>query len=166
MAERVFTQVFGVVGAIIEREGKFLLVKEHHPGHSADGKWNQPAGWIDVGEHPIDAVVREVREETGLQFTPTHLLGVYSLVKRNEGRIDAHQEPRHSIKLIFISTHAGTSGNFSNDEISETKWFSPEEIYAMDGAKLRDSDIKREVRDYLSGVRYPLEIVTHTMQGR
>src|SRR3989344_5317534 len=121
MAERVFTQVFGVVGAIIERDGKFLLVKEHHPGHSAHGKWNQPAGWIDVGEHPIDAVVREIREETGLLFTPTHLVGLYSLVKRNERIANAPQETRHPLKLIFVGTTKGESQAFSNDEISETK---------------------------------------------
>src|SRR3989344_3397615 len=102
MAQRVFTQVFGVVGAIIEKDGKFLLAKEQYLGHRAHGKWNQPAGWVDVGEHPMDAVVREVQEETGLAFTPTHLLGVYSLVKRNEGRINAPKETRHPLKLIFI----------------------------------------------------------------
>lgn len=164
MANRVFTQVFGVVGAIIEQEGKFLLVREHHPGHSAHGKWNQPAGWIDVGEHPIDAAVREVREETGLRFTPTHLLGLYSLVKRHEVYTGEPQETRHPLKLIFIGIHTGISEKFSNDEISETKWFLPEDIYAMDEKILRDTDIKKEVRNYLSGIRYPLELITHTVQ--
>ena len=68
MAERVFTQVFGVVGAIIEKEGKILLVKE--AGTHDKGKWNQPAGWIDVGEDPIEMVKRELKEETGLDFNP------------------------------------------------------------------------------------------------
>ncbi|PIQ68875.1 MAG: hypothetical protein COV91_01870 [Candidatus Taylorbacteria bacterium CG11_big_fil_rev_8_21_14_0_20_46_11] len=63
--KRVFTQVFGVVGAILEKEGKFLLVRENNPPHPDHGKWNQPAGWVDVGENPITAVSREVREETG-----------------------------------------------------------------------------------------------------
>ncbi|HBV01228.1 MAG TPA: hypothetical protein DEF00_02400 [Candidatus Taylorbacteria bacterium] len=161
---RVFTQVFGVVGAIIERDSKFLLVKEHHPGHSAHGKWNQPAGWIDVGENPIDAVIREVREETGLRFTPTHLLGLYSLVKRCEVYTGEPSQTRHPLKLIFIGTILGRSEGFANDEISETKWFLPEDIYAMDEKTLRDTDIKTEIRDYLSGVRYPLKIITHTVQ--
>jgi 8-oxo-dGTP pyrophosphatase MutT (NUDIX family) len=163
---RVFTQTFGVVGAIIEQNGKFLLVRENHPGYFNHGKWNQPAGWIVVSEHPIDAVVREVREETGLQFTPTHLLGVYSLVKRNEGCPDNPQEIHHPLKLIFVGTHTGTSEKFSNDEISETKWFSPEEIYAMDKTMLRDIDIKKEVQDFIARVRYPLEIITHTLQEK
>jgi len=162
--ERVFTQVFAVAGAIIERDGKFLLVKEHHPGHRAHGRWNQPAGWIDVGERPADAVVREVREETGLLFTPTHLLGIYSLVKENEGRVDTPRVRRHPLTLIFFGTASGDAEGFLMNEISETKWFSPEEIYAMNGTMLRDMDIKKEIRDYLSGKRYSLDIISHTTQ--
>lgn len=159
--ERVFTQVFGVVGAAIECGGKFLLVKENfgedHPDH---GKWNQPAGWIEVGENPVDAVRREVREETGYDFTPTHLLGVYSLVKPNKPR------PRvtsHPLKIIFLGTISAAQKELS-DDVSETRWFTPEEIYAMGTNTLRDVDIKTEVRDYLAGKRYPLELLTHTVQ--
>src|SRR3989344_1416807 len=166
MAERVFTQVFGVVGAIIERDGKFLLVKEHHPGHSSHGKWSQPAGWIDVGEDPVAAVAREVKEETGLLFTPTHLLGLYSLVTRHERVLSAPMETRHALKLIFTGNVTGTPNTFSTDEIAETKWFSSEEVYAMDSTMLRDTDIKAEIRDYIAGTRYPLTLITHTVQEK
>lgn len=56
MAQRVFTQTFGVVGAIIEKNGKILLVKETKKG--CKGKWSYPAGWIDIGENVIDAAKR------------------------------------------------------------------------------------------------------------
>ena len=46
--QRVFTQTFGVVGALLVRDGKILLVKE--AGKMDNGKWNQPAGWPEVGE--------------------------------------------------------------------------------------------------------------------
>ena len=163
--KRVLTQVFGAVGAVIERDGKFLLVKEHMPKHPDHGKWNQPAGWIDVGENPLDAVAREVREETGLTFTPTHILGLYSLVqKNNAGKFGEGSIP-HPLKVIFL----GTVGRmrvaaFDTGEVSENRWFTPEEINAMDSNVLRDIDIKKEVRDYLAGVRYPLELITHTVQ--
>ncbi len=165
MHQRVLTQVFGVVGAVIERDGKFLLVKEHMPKHPDHGKWNQPAGWIDVGENPIDAVAREVREETGLTFTPMHILGLYSLVqKNNAGKFGEGSMP-HSLKIIFVGEAQEMPGaTFNPKEIDEIHWFTSEEIEAMDGKILRDMDIKKEVRDYLAGVRYPLELLTHTVQ--
>ena len=78
MVERVLTQTFAVVGAIIEKDEKILLVKE--AGTRDKGKWNQPAGWIEVGQNPLVAVVKEVKEETGLDFEPTGLIGIYSTV--------------------------------------------------------------------------------------
>ena len=80
---RVFSQTFGVVGGLLEKDGKFLLVKESKRKGPDDGKWSQPAGWIDVGEDPVAAGKREVEEETGVEFTPTAILGVYSLVRED-----------------------------------------------------------------------------------
>lgn len=153
--KRVFTQTFGVVGAIIERNGKILLVKEAK--ETARGKWSHPAGWIDVGENPIDAAKREAKEETGLDFAPTHILGVYSLAKYNANI--AH----HSIKIIFIGTISNEKTGELAEDVSETKWFEPEEIYQMDASVLRDLDIKKMVKDYFSGQRFPLDLLTHTI---
>ncbi len=165
IAKRVFTQVFGVVGAILERDGKFLLVQENNPPHPDHGKWNQPAGWIDVGENPVAAVAREVKEETGLNFTPTHILGVYSRVRRDLAGKFGEQTLPHPLKIIFSGTiGASSSGHFDTEEISENRWFTPEEINAMDKSTLRDMDIKNEIQAYLSGTRYPLSLITHTVQ--
>ena len=155
MAQRVFTQTFGVAGAIIEKDGKILLVKEAK--EIAKGKWNQPAGWIDVGENPIDAAKREVSEETGFDFTPDSILGIYSKVKK-EGE-DIH----HPIKIIFLGKISDEKIRELEDDISETKWFTPEEIENMDADTLRDLDIKKMVKDYFSGKRYPLDLITHTV---
>lgn len=164
-AKRVFTQVFGAVGAILERDGKFLLVQENNPPHPDHGKWNQPAGWIDVGENPVTAVAREVKEETGLDFTPTHILGLFSLVRKDQAdKFGAGSLP-HPIKIIFAGTvGASSSGHFDAGEISKNHWFTPEEINAMDKTTLRDMDIKSEIQAYLSGIRYPLSLITRTVQ--
>ena len=58
--QKCFTQPFVVVGAIIENNGKILLVKEAKK--IARGLWNQPAGWLDQGEDMVEAVKREVKE--------------------------------------------------------------------------------------------------------
>ncbi len=154
MAKRVFTQTFGVAGAIIEKDGKIVLVQENIKGED-NGKWNQPAGWIEVGEHPLDAVKKEVREETGSDFKPSGIIGIYSLFRNDLDPV------RHAIKIVFRGEIVG-EGERDKDEISEVKLFTPEEIYQMPPEQLRDLDIKDEVRDYLAGKNYPLDIIKHT----
>ena len=62
------------VAAIIERDGRYLLVEEHTP----EGlRLNNPAGHLDPGESPEQGVVREALEETARPFKPAALLGVY-----------------------------------------------------------------------------------------
>jgi phosphatase NudJ len=160
MSERVFTQTFGVVGAILEKDGKILLVKETS-GLDKD-KWSHPAGWIDIGEHPVEAMKREVLEESGYEFEPTHLLGVYSLVRKDaEPKIGAVP---HAIKLIFKGKLLNDTPHPLEDDVTETKWFIPEEIYAMDGNTLRDEDIKQMVRDYFAVQELSLKAIKHTIQ--
>ena len=60
-----------VAGIIHNEEGRVLLVRTTHEA------WNLPAGAIDPGETPREAVVREVREETGLEVRPTRLIDVF-----------------------------------------------------------------------------------------
>ncbi len=153
MAQRVTTQTFAVAGAILEKDGKFLLIKEADAGVDT-GKWNQPAGWIEVGEDPLESVVREVKEETGYDFVPTNILGIYSLFRK--------ELSKHGIKIIYIGTIGETQAALAEDS-SETKWFTPHEIYAMGPEVLRDLDIKQEVKDFLDGKKYPLGLLTHTI---
>ena len=49
------------------------------------------------------------------------------------------------------------------EDVSETNWFTPEEIEKMDSKKLRDLDIKQMVKDYFAGKKYPLKLLTHTI---
>jgi len=161
MAKRVFTQTFGVAGAIIEKDGKFLLVKESQKKHFDAGKWNHPAGWIEVGENPIEAVKKEVEEETGYTFTPTHVLGIYSLVR--EDVLEITGEVHHPIKIIFLGTISKDRKKDLADDVSGMQWFTPEEIQKMNQNTLRDLDIKKMIKDYSSGKRYPLEIIGHTI---
>ena len=68
------------VAAIVEHEGRFLLVEEQTP----DGiRLNQPAGHLDPGESLITAVIRETLEETARTLTPSALLGVYMARSRS-----------------------------------------------------------------------------------
>ncbi|MDP3741217.1 MAG: NUDIX domain-containing protein [bacterium] len=161
MAERVFTQTFGVVAAVLEKDGKILLVKE--ASGDDKGKWNMPAGWIDVGQNPIDMATIEVKEETGLDFEPTGLIGVFSFIKTYPDNSDG-KRLKHPIVLVFRGNILGGELIKQNEEIAETRWFSPDEINEMDSTKLRDMNIKQRIEDYFAGRNFPLDIIRHTVQ--
>ncbi|MBI4135666.1 NUDIX domain-containing protein [Candidatus Uhrbacteria bacterium] len=147
---------FVVVGVIIEKEGKILLVQEAEKDR---GQWNQPAGWLDKFEDPVAAAKREGEEETGLALQITDFLGVYSFVKDKQTTDDGIN--RHVVKLIFVAKLLGGNAVTLPGEIMSQQWFTPEEIEKMGPDKLRDADIKDEVRDYFLGKRFPLKIVHH-----
>ncbi len=75
--ERDSTRAIGVrpsaSAVIFDRRGRLLLQQR-----SDGGQWGLPGGSVEIGESVADAVVREVREETGLVVTPKRLVGVYS----------------------------------------------------------------------------------------
>ena len=69
----------------------------------------------------------------------------------------------HGVKIVFLGKY--TDGSKAKDS-SAIAWFTPEEIDAMDAKTLRDIDIKDIVKDYLSGTRFPLSILHHTVVKR
>jgi mutator protein MutT len=77
------------VGAIAINEGKILLEKrKNEPGK---GKWSVPGGIVDLGEDLEQAVVREVKEETGLEVDAPQLIDVVSDVSLDEnGKVKYH----------------------------------------------------------------------------
>ena len=148
------------VGAIIFRKENneiyYLLL--HYPAmNRKGGHWDFPKGHVEESETEEQTLRREVKEETGFDFTPENILGVYSLTGLEGGIV------LHAVKIIFLGDISKEQGKFFENEISETKWFSPEEIEAMDGKTLRDLDIKIMVKDYFAGKKYPLELLTHTI---
>ena len=142
------------VAAVIEQEGRFLLVEEH----TADGlRLNNPAGHLDPGESLLQAVVREVLEETARAFTPTHLIGTY-LARLQRDRTG---EDITYLRFAFAGHAEGPDPQRQLDTgIIRAVWLSPDEIRATAG-RHRSPLILRCVEDHLAGKRYPLEIITH-----
>jgi phosphatase NudJ len=140
------------VAAVVEREGRFLLVEEH----TADGlRLNNPAGHLEANESLLQAVVREVLEETARVFTPSHLVGVYlARLPRSDG------EDISYLRFAFAgSVGEPEPGRALDAPIVRTLWLTPTEIEAS-RARHRSPLLWRCVQDHLAGRRYPLELLT------
>ncbi len=80
-----FKKQIEVVGCFVENSGEFLLL-HRQPQKVNGGKWGKPAGKIDAGETPSQAMVRELFEETGMQIPESDLSYFDSIFVRHEGR--------------------------------------------------------------------------------
>lgn len=137
------------VAAIIERDGRFLLVEERIRGRLV---FNQPAGHLEDGESLLQAVVRETLEETAWTFTPTALVGVY-----------LWRSPRAHTTLRFAFT--GTVNGFDaqrrlDPPVQATHWLTQTEIHQRHG-QLRTELVTRCIDDFLRGRRLPLAAVAN-----
>jgi 8-oxo-dGTP pyrophosphatase MutT (NUDIX family) len=140
------------VAAITERDGRYLLVEEQ----TADGlRLNNPAGHLDRGETPLQAVVREALEETGCSFTPTDLVGVY---------LSRHQRPASGEDITYLRfAFAGAvsepaPGWLLDHGIVRVLWLTPAEVRAS-VHRHRSPLVLSCIEDHLAGRRYPLELL-------
>ncbi len=116
------------VAAIIEQEGRFLLVEEHTP---VGLRLNNPAGHLDEGESLVEACAREALEETMHAFTPTHLLGVYLSRFQRQATADQAAEDITYLRFAFLgSLGALQAGRCLDTGIVRTLWQSPDELRA------------------------------------
>jgi 8-oxo-dGTP pyrophosphatase MutT (NUDIX family) len=138
------------VAAVVERDGKFLLVEEE----TDDGlRYNQPAGHLECRESLVDAAIRETLEETACSFVPQYLVGVYNW--RNEAKDVTY------LRFAFGGEITGHDPARALDTgIVAARWLSLDEIRAL-APRHRSPLILRCIEDWLAGKRYPLELVTH-----
>jgi 8-oxo-dGTP pyrophosphatase MutT (NUDIX family) len=135
------------VAAIIEREGRFLFVEEPDKVTGLP-VINQPAGHVDPGESPLEAVRREVREETGLDFSPEAIVGLYPLKAANG--LDY-------FRICFRGTvPEGQEALPQDADILRCRWFTRDELSK---AALRSGWVLRCLDDALAGRSFPLDLV-------
>jgi len=144
------------VAAIVERDGRFLVVEEHT---AAGLRLNQPAGHLEAGETLLEAVVRETLEETAHPFTPEALVGMYM----------THFERPDSEGVTYLRfTYCGTGGGREatralDPDIVRTLWMSADELRACP-ERHRTPLVMQCIDDYLAGRRFPLDFVhTHSV---
>jgi len=138
------------VAAIAEREGRFLVVEENSNGRIVI---NQPAGHLEKNETLIEAVRREVLEETAWQFNPESIVGLYM-----------HTNLREDITYLRVCFSGTCERHFPenplDDGIVRALWMTREELEASQ-ERMRSKMVLRCIHDYQSGKRFPLDILNH-----
>jgi 8-oxo-dGTP pyrophosphatase MutT (NUDIX family) len=142
------------VAAIIERDGRFLLVEEE----TSDGvRINQPAGHLDPNESLVQAVIRETLEESAHDFTPTALVGTY-MSRYLSARTG--QEVTY-LRFAFTGQLGSAHDRPLDHGILRTVWMTRDELAACE-EKHRSPLVLKCVDDYLQGQRAPLSLLyTH-----
>ncbi len=136
------------VAAVIEHERRFLLVKEKIAGKHV---YNQPAGHLEEGETLVEAVTREVLEETACHFEPHALVA-----------IQLWRHPHNGITFLRFGfcgqiTHHDPTRPLDPDIVA-TGWFERHEIDTMRN-QLRSPLVWESIVAYESGHRIPLDIL-------
>ncbi len=139
MAQEPF-KIIPIVAAIIEDDQKrILMVRESNPSYF--GVWNQPAGHVDPQESIEDALLREVREETGyLHVRIEGLSRVYYFL--DDGIL------RMNFKASVLDEEKGPLA----DDILEARWFTRAGIEElMREGKLRSRRTEIAIKDWIEG---------------
>jgi 8-oxo-dGTP pyrophosphatase MutT (NUDIX family) len=139
------------VAAIIERDGRFLLIEEE----TSDGiRLNQPAGHLDPNESLEQAVVREALEETAHEFFPEALVGMY---------MSRYYSKSRNTDITYLRfTFCGTAGRQFDQPLDHgilrTMWLTRDELAACQ-ERHRSPIVLKCVDDYLAGKRTSLDLL-------
>ncbi len=104
----------GAAAAVFDDAGRVLLIKENYDRR----RWGFPGGEVEPGEAPVDAAVREAREETGVEIDVEHLIGIYRL------------DNGFAVYVFRCRIVAGEPARPDTGEIDQVRWFAPDEIPA------------------------------------
>jgi ADP-ribose pyrophosphatase YjhB (NUDIX family) len=118
------TRPYLAVSAAIFHDGRVLIVRRARP--PAHGLYTLPGGGVELGETLEQAIIREVREETGLEIAPLALVGFREAIARDAaGRV-----ARHFVILPFAARWAGGEIALS-EELAEAHWRKPDELAGL-----------------------------------
>jgi 8-oxo-dGTP pyrophosphatase MutT (NUDIX family) len=136
------------VAAVIERDGRFLLVEERIDGRSV---LNQPAGHLDRGESLLAACKREVLEETAHRFEPTSLVGIYRW----------HYAARDVtfLRFCFAGEIKGVEDQALDKEILALHWLTEGQVRSRQ-AQHRSPLVQKCVDDFAAGRHFPLDVLS------
>ena len=136
-----------IVGGIIEKEGKYLLVQEAKK--KCYEKWNFPAGHLDFNESLKQGAIREIKEETGCDVK---LDGVCYVANRI-------LEDGLFVMIVFNAKLINENIEFDKEEILDVKWFDYDEIVNKMESMLRGNYVRTAVINQNNNLVAPIDIV-------
>lgn len=113
--------IVAVLGYVENNNNEILLVKTHR-----EGEWVFPGGQVENGENLIDGVIREVKEESGIDVKVSKLVGIFSNTAQYKGHSGVDIVPT---KLMMDFVCEPTGGEFTaNPETSESRWIKKDKV--------------------------------------
>lgn len=128
------------VTGVAVRDGKILLVRDRH------GFWAGPGGWIEPGEDPEDAVIREVREELGVDATVTRAFRPHLV-----WNVERATEPASFLLLVYGVRLASDNFTIDPDEITDARWTGPEDWPQLQMLPYVRDLFNRRIDEWLAG---------------
>lgn len=116
----------GVGGVLLQEERGLIVQRAHNPGR---GRWTIPGGYVEQNERIQDAVVREVREETGLLTEPISVIAV-------KDRPEDIPGIKHDVYIVFLLRYLGGKLLPDPGEVSQAGFFAPDEFQNFNIAPL------------------------------
>ena len=104
---------------IIIQDDNILLCRLSDQIPTLQGQWTLPGGGLEFGEHPEEAMVREVQEETGLDVHPVNVLGIHTLRRENP------DELFHSIRIVYQTELLGGKLRFEPEGTTDMCQWHP-----------------------------------------
>ena len=140
------------VAAIIQKDGKFLLVEENvlnRGNTTATSVINQPAGHLENNESLVDAVIRETLEETRWEFSPSYISGIYRW---------KHDNGETYLRMCFVGDIIQEHLDKELDTgIERAIWLTEKEI--REHIRLRSPLVIKSIEDYVNGNKFPLTLI-------